>query len=455
MHIACVSAAVCSHLAGLQQRHARAEEAPLNLSASVARALETHASIHAADMAVRQAEARLKEAKFSPFLQFEALGAVSVAPEVRGTAIFSPDGQLPLSNPWGPLASASLQGTIPLYTFGKIRAAWDAADAGVVESKARVRQAVQLLRFNVRRAFFAHQFAADSQYLLKEAHGRLKQAQGKLAESAEEGEEDSQALYKLAFAALELEARQAQADRAATSARIALRELAALKTRPLPDCPSTRISPPLESAQHYVARAQKVRPEVTRLAQALVAAEADFKATRARYFPDLAFVGRASASIAPGIADQTNPFVIDAANYTALGGAIVARWSLDGVGHYARTAQKAAQREALKAKKKEALQGMRLQVRDAFAQWRAAAKQAEVWEAGQQEMRRWFVGAFQGFEVGAVEAKALTDAVKAYFEARFKQLEATYNANVALAHLEHVVGEALVRESAWDSACEL
>ena len=58
--------------------------------------------LKAAAADIDAAQARLSEAKISPFMQFQGRATFFVAPGARGTAIFSPDPQIPWSNRWGP-----------------------------------------------------------------------------------------------------------------------------------------------------------------------------------------------------------------------------------------------------------------------------------------------------------------------------------------------------------------
>ena len=90
-------------------------------------AILRYPALKAAKAEVDAARGRLDEARLSPFFQFEGQARFFVAPGARGTAIFSPDPQIPWSNRWGPGGELGVQGGIPIYTFGKIRSGKKAA----------------------------------------------------------------------------------------------------------------------------------------------------------------------------------------------------------------------------------------------------------------------------------------------------------------------------------------
>ena len=112
-----------------------AEPPVMNLEAMERAAERSWPGIRAARARMRAAQAQLDEAWVSPFFQSTVTAGVSLAPEVRGSPIFSPDPQLPVSNPWQPVLGFSIEGAGPLWTFGKLPGARDAARALAIASR--------------------------------------------------------------------------------------------------------------------------------------------------------------------------------------------------------------------------------------------------------------------------------------------------------------------------------
>jgi outer membrane protein TolC len=184
------------------------------------------------------------------------------------------------------------------------------------------------------------------------------------------------------------------------------------------------------------------------------AREASLDATRARFFPDIGLAATAGYSYGPGITDQLNPFIIDQANYTSLGAGLVARWSLDVWGNYHRVRREEALLGELHSLDEEARRGIDLEVADAYEALMDARRREVAWQRGHREGRRWFVSAASGYQVGAVDARELIDAVKAYFTARFSHLQAIFDVNMGIATLARTTSTDLVPAGGWEARCE-
>jgi outer membrane protein TolC len=208
----------------------------------------------------------------------------------------------------------------------------------------------------------------------------------------------------------------------------------------------------LEGLDRYVGSARESRPEVRMLEAAVRAREASLGVAQAGFFPDIAIAYRFTATWAPGITDQTNPFIIDPANYTSLSAGLVMRWSLDLWGNAYRVDRESALLSDLRERSEEASGGIELEVTEAYEAVQAARRQVEAWGRGRRETRAWFIAAAQGREVGAVETRDLVDAVRAYFTARYSHLQAVHDLNTAFANLERTSGRELVER--WEPPCE-
>jgi len=416
----------------------------------------TYPSLRAADHRLEAARARLSEAWISPFSQFRVTAGLTFAPEARGTNVFSPDPQLPLDNPWRPVARVGVEGVVPLYTFGKLGAARDAARAGIRAAEHDRERNLASVLYDVRRAYYGLQLSLDVQQMISEGQGRIQSAYDRLEERLEAGDEEANEhdRYRLASTLAEVEARRSEAVRLEQSARAALSTLTGVERFRVPECPLEPLEVELRPMAAYVAAGGGERPELGMLDAGLDARRAELDATRARYFPDLALVLGASYSYGPGVTDQTNPFVPDQANLASLGGGLVARWSLDLVGNAQRVRRVEsllAETEALAA---EARNGIALEVRTTYLEMEDAHRRQEAWSRGHRESRAWFVASASAYQVGALEPRDLVDSVKAYFTARFSHLSAIRDYNTAVAKLERVTGAPVMPAAGWRTRCE-
>lgn len=414
----------------------------------------TYPGVRAADARIRAARAQLDEAWVTPYFQSWITAGFTLAPEARGSPIFSPDAQVPLANPWQPVLGLQFEGAIPLWTFGKLPAAREAARAGIRAAESdRSRVRAQLL-YDVRRAYFALQLALDIQQMLREGVPRLDEAIQRVDDRLAEGdpEVDETDRYRLGAALAEVRAREAQAEHLEASSRAALRILTGVREFRVPDCPIQVVDARLRPLREYVESAMNDRPEVRMLEAAQRAREASLDVARAGFWPDLALTYRFAISYAPGITDQTNPFIIDPANYMNIGAGIALRWSLDFWGNAYRVDRESALLDDVRARFEEARRGMELEITDAYHTVVEARRREEAFQRGTRETRAWFITAAQAVELGTAETNDLVDAVRAYFTARYSHLQAIHDLDTALANLERASARRVTER--WEDACE-
>ena len=173
---------------------------------------------------------------------------------------------------------------------------------------------------------------------------------------------------------------------------------------------------------------------------------------RAGFWPDIALTYRFAISYAPGITDQTNPFIIDPANYMNIGAGIALRWSLDFWGNAYRVDRESALLDDVRGRFDEARAGMELEITDAYESVVEARTRVESFDRGRRETRRWFISAAQAVDVGTAETRDLVDAVGAYFAARYSHLQAIHDLNTSFANLERTAATPVADR--WEPVCD-
>lgn len=410
--------------------------------------------LEAAEADIRAAQARLDEARLSPFFQFEGTARFFVAPGAQGTAIFSPDPQIPWSNRWGPGGELGIEGGIPIYTFGKIRAGKKAARAGIKSSESAKELTLNQVVFDVRRAYFGVQLSLDLQALISEGKGPLRNTVEKLRErlEADDPRVKQKDYFRLANALSEIESRESEALRLEASARAALEVLSGIKPAIVPECPLELVRSEVIELGDHVERALENRPELLQLGAAKEARDANLVVKRAGYLPDIILALRASFARTPVITDIQNPFVIDRGNFAGAFFGLIAKWKLDFAGTNARVKTAKAEIESLKAKTAEAKQGIEIEVSAIYEQLQDAKRRVGSWRRSEKEARKWFITSAQGYEVGTMDAREYVDSLAAYFEARSNRLMATAEYNLAVAALEKATNVPMVLEKGWRPA---
>ncbi|MCZ6807734.1 MAG: TolC family protein [Deltaproteobacteria bacterium] len=431
------------------------EEAPntrvYHLDEYTAAAIQRYPSLRAAKADIAVAHARLNEAKLSPFFQFQGRATFFVRPKASGTPIFSPDSQLPFSNPWGPGVELFVEGGIPIYTFGKYRAGKTAARAGIKTAEQERVKTLNQVVYDVRRAYFGTQLSLDLQSMISEGKGKLTKAVEKLEArlNADDPRVKQVDYWRLLSTLSEIESRESEALRLEASARVALEILSGIKPAIVPECALEPVKSEILELSEHLDRALANRPEVEQLNAAKSAREANLVVKRAGYLPDIILALAANFASTPIVTDIDNPFIIDRGNFRAAFAGLVAKWELDFAGTNARIKAAKAEIESLKAKTEEAHRGIELEVTALFEHLQDSKRRMNSWARAERETRKWFISAGQGYEVGTMSAKDLEDSIEGYLSARSKHLMAIAEYNLAIAGLEQATGVPLVDPKGW------
>ncbi len=432
--------------------------------------------IEAAVKRLEAAEAALLEARFSPYTQFRVQAGVTMAPEARGTPVFSPDSQFPIDNPWRPAFQTRVDGAIPLFAFGKVRSLVEAAKSGVEASEQLRARAEAELIYQIRRAYLSLQLALDLRTMLDEGTQLLQRAHRTLEEARDAQEEalylqeqnrdpasaddavgegaagtsfEAADLYRLRNAMAEMRARVSEARRLERGARAALGILSGTPNFRIPECPMEALAwtaAPVETLREGVDE----RPALKALRAKVTAMRAAVRMAYASALPQVGLGLRATYSVAPGVTDQQNPFAQDGANYGGVAGGLFAQWSLDGAGHAARVSRARADLGRAEADLAQARQGLLLEFDTLGHAVEDGAERVAAWGEGYRASRTWFVDASTGYFLGTVRAKELIDAAKAQFSARYNALSATLDHNLGVAGLERSLGQTLAAPEGWD-----
>jgi outer membrane protein TolC len=291
----------------------------------------------------------------------------------------------------------------------------------------------------VRRAYYGVRLARDALALVKEGLDRLDKYIPGLARKVAEGDGDDIELLKLRMSRAELEAKHSEARKQEAIAMSGLRFLTGLREVAVPDLPLRRVQHRLGPLSHYLSAARLYRPEVNMAKAGVLAREAQVRAERARYLPDIGLGLSARWSSAPSVTDQQNPFIRDP-NYLSFGAGIVLRYKLDFLPQSARVEQAEAQLEEIRATERFALGGVGWEVEQAFHEAEDATRRLAAYTRATTYAKQWLVKVQQGIEVGTFEDEDIVEPAKEYALKRFAQMSALFDYNVALAKLAQVTG---------------
>jgi multidrug efflux system outer membrane protein len=308
------------------------------------------------------AHAQLEEARWTPWFQWFAQSSFGVAPTLSGTVVF-PQSNLSNRNITSignlePFLGFGLSGVVPLYTFGKITSALDAADANVRVSEWDMEKARQQMRMDLRRAYYGVQLARDAKEVFSDALDRLdkgiKGMKDKLAKADPNVSEVDR--LRLEEYRQEVVVQSLQVPKGEAYALAGLRFLTGVQTAfDVPDEPLTRPDRPLVAIAQYLEAARILRPDVNMARAGIVARKALLEYNRAKLYPDLGLGLGADFVSTPSAVPQENVWASDNWNHFYYYFGFGIRWSLDLLPQAARIQGAESQLEETRALERLAL----------------------------------------------------------------------------------------------------
>jgi multidrug efflux system outer membrane protein len=430
-------ATITAHQYSLTECLALADRNFPNLWAARARLAYTHA--------------QLEEAKWTPWFQWNAQSSFGVAPTLSGTVLY-PQSTLQQRNITAlgnlqPFVGYGLSGVVPLYTFGKIETAREAAEANVRVSEWDMEKARQSMRMDVRRAYYGVQLARDAREVFTDAMDRLdKGIQGikdKLAK-ADPNVTDVDRL-RLEVFKQEVTSQSLSAPKGEAYGMAALRFMTGVQTSfDVPDEPLKRPDRPLVSIAQYLEAARVLRPDVNMARAGIVARRALVEYNRAKLFPDIGLGAGADFVSTPSAVPQNNVWASDGWNHFYYYFGFGLKWSLDLLPQAARIEEAESQLEETRALERLALGGAMLEVEKAYADAVEAKAREETWDRAEHLAKQWISTVQDHIDLGTWDERSLLEPLRSYASARAQHLYALMDYNVTLS--------SLALASGWDAA---
>lgn len=413
----------------------------LSLEQCLSLAEQNYPKVREARARLSQKESKLWEAQTAPWTDFKVTAGVGIAPTVRGTTVFSPNSDVALTSNMALAYQVGVEGMVPLWTFGKITNIWDAAEADIDVGRHDIKKEKNLVRMNVRKAFYGLQLARDSVLLVREAAKRIDRYLADLEQKVADGEGDDIELLKLKMQRAELDARESEAIKGESIASASLRFLVGAEGPvDIPDEPLEATKHRLGPVTRYLEAARLYRPEINMARAGVLARKAQVRLEQAKYYPDLGLLLQARLVRAEEVTDQRNPFAADSGNFTSYGFALGLRWKLDFLPQSARVAQAEAQLEEMRATERFALGGVGVEVERAFATAEDAWRRLDAWTRATQYAKQWLIKVQQGIDIGTFDDEDIVAPSKEYALHKFGQMSAAYDYNIAVAELSNATG---------------
>lgn len=412
---------------------AKAEK--VDLPSAINRALSANMELRAQRFQEKQSaqDIRRVSGEFGP--RFEAMVGVGPITKADGNSDYSVEDKRSLGRIW--LGKFSL--TQPIYTWGRKSNYLNAARAGLHVKEAETELAEDLLRFQVKEAYYGFQYANSLMDFISggkaELEKTLTQRKNKKKDSAKED-------FRLGIFLSEVKSREAEVQKHLELAKegFALRLGAARESVTPADewlLPAKRERKP---AEHYVRLALNNRPEFRQLGEGIFAKRNLARAEYKGMLPIIALMASyemADTNIRP---HQPGVFAYDPYNRETwtlgVGFKLDFQWELQD----AKVTRLRAEVEELQAKEDYAKQGIEADVRKAYLELEEAEKRLEAATEAYKTGKQWLTGEAIGYGSGLGGAQGLVEAYGARAETAKNYFEAVFRHHMAWASLSRSVG---------------
>src|SRR3954454_23651949 len=404
--------------------------------------------------AISASEAQVTEAKLNWLPQGDLLSILAPSPNIQCSMgvrncveTTSPEARI-TDVSWNKVFTRTEVKLIqPIFDFGKISAGIDAAEAGVGVSRQKEAGARADIELNVRKAYYGLKFAREVLDMLDEGSGYVDDAQKRLDKDLANGTGNVSVTDKLRMRTVraELDARILEAKRLQGLARDSLRTLLGSEAPTDIDVDDEEFEPPEvkeRAVAYYEDLAKANRPEVRLLEYAVKAKSALADLERRKEYPDVVLIATGVFAYAQTVDDPQNAYYSHYFNSRSAGLAAALRMQLDLGPKIARARRTEAEAQEITHRRSEALGGILLEVRKAYAEAGEASSRVAAMDKGQKAGKAWISAVAQNFAVGLAEARDLSDALVAFFGMRTRYLQAVFDLYVARSSLTRATGSA-------------
>jgi outer membrane protein TolC len=397
------------------------------------------------------AHGQLEEAKWLPWFQWQAQSAFGVIPPLAGTVIY-PQSSLTARDITGisglqPFVQFNVSGVVPVYTFGKIESAREAAEANVRVSEWDMEKTRQSMHLDVRRAYYGLQLARDAREVLTDAMDRIDKGIQGVKDKIAKGDANVTDVDRLRLESYkqDLTAQSLQVPKGEAYGIAALRFLTGVQQGfDVPDEPLKRPDRPMAALAQYLEAARILRPDVNMARAGVVARRALVDLGRAKLFPDFGVGLGADFISTPAAVEQNNAYASDPFNHFFYTIAFGAKWSLDLLPQAARIQQAESQLEETRSLERLALGNAQFEVEKAYADALEAKGREETWDKAEHVAKQWISIVQDHIDLGTWDESKLLEPLRAYGNARVQHLYALMDYNVTMS--------SLALASGWDSA---
>jgi outer membrane protein TolC len=347
------------------------------------------------DLAEAQANAA-RRSRILPEVKLRTVGGP--VPPARGRfneagVLFSPDTIIGLGD-LTYFTQVDLTFLQPLYTFGRIGSAIDAAEQQAALRRAELEGTRSEVLFRSRQAYWAVVLTKELAGVSRSVNEQVAEAGERLQELFDDGDASQNDLFKFQMFQYDVASQNRQLDAEHTKAIEGLKALTGVPARSVLDVATGELSMPeveLGSLDEYLEIAAANRPDFRQLESGIAARQALVRGARAEKRPAFFLAGGMSLNRSPGRFDPRNPFVNNPTNFSRASLILGLEWNLNFRGLNDRAKIEQAELGLLEARSAPLRAQAEQEIRDAYLEVvraRADAEDGEVALRASQNLLR-------------------------------------------------------------------
>lgn len=429
----------------------------VNLATFIELASRESAMLSARQQQIRLAENRVGQAqnqRFVPRLEFTT--AHGLVPAVASNDPNLPKGQYYLDPDlrndwydWGVFTRAEVNTLQPIYTWGAINSAIEAARQGVHAAQAEYD--IQLREYEIRlyELYYAMLLSYELKKLVEDAQKILDRAEEQLDNLLEQGDSDitEADVFQLRIFKYEFLSRVDEVNQNIEFLHSAW-NIALNNKSDILYLPAEQFLDPLNydlrDVAYYEMTARIERPEVRQVESAFQAARYGLKANKTAYYPSIFMAFSAAYARTPNRPKQDNPFIINNTNYESIRYGFGIRQNLN----FAVT-RSAVSRSELQVRQagyaRQAVEdGLMLDIREKYRRMMMSLSRLTNNTGALQVSTEWLRMEQIDYDLGFGEVKNLIDAVKSNLELEVSQRQRIFDFNVSVGKLNTAAGLPIV-----------
>ncbi|GAB4422929.1 MAG: hypothetical protein OHK0011_02430 [Turneriella sp.] len=417
-----------------------AAEKPIRFSDGLTQLLRNNAKILGSKAQILSFEALRTEASASDLPTLSFLSYVAPMYEVRGDATRSVDN----FSKWGPFLHAELQIVYPVFSFGRIKDAKQAASHAVEGGRFLHESQINKSIFEFKQLYMQCILLNRLRSVLDDANDKMKTilAHAEKLYKKGTGEVQRKDLTRLRLFALELQRLNAEWQASKKTAGLALGHFLGEKEPLLvleQDFP--RIQEATRALEQLIAEAHLTNPDLKAVAEGLQARHHQLEMEKGGNLPILFVAGRADMNYTNVRDYQQSTYAFDPFNRNLFAVVFGAKWDLDFGNTKAKIQKAEAELEKMKATQSEAETGIPLKIAMAMWEFEKQKIQVEIAQNKFKEANKWSLSEMTAYTAGTGNAKDLIEALGAMLMTEKEMAESEFNLCIAAARLAMEIGD--------------